>query len=135
MGPPVVYRVMLIRWHLGTKGPRAYSRNVCFALGAVDPAVSSAASDFHSAAPNTTNPTAKSLMRCSVRRRRIDFWRDQRIRVHRPDPGDDFPEIIVSLDDFTEGRHRSSYGLVLDALIALLLQVIGAKSDQAEQRV
>jgi hypothetical protein len=31
--------------------------------------------------------------------------------IHRPDPCDDLPEVIISLDGFAEGRHRPDDGL------------------------
>src|ERR1700752_4043869 len=58
-----------------------------------------------------------------------------RIRVHRADERDDFPQIIRGLDNPAEGRHRADHDLRMDAAIAGLLQSIGAERDQAEQRV
>jgi hypothetical protein len=59
----------------------------------------------------------------------------QRVGVHRADEGDDPPEVVAGLDDGAEGRHRPNHDLVLDAGVALLLQRVGAKRDEAEQRV
>ena len=38
------------------------------------------------------------------------------LTIYRPYPGDDFPEVVICLDDFPEVRHRS-----YDALGALTL--------------
>ena len=56
-------------------------------------------------------------------------------RVHRPDPGDDLPQIVVGLHDGAHRRHRPDHVLRALAAIALLLQLVGAERDQAEQRV
>ena len=59
----------------------------------------------------------------------------QRVGVHRADEGDDPPQVVAGLDDGAEGRHRPNHDLVLDAGVALFLQCVGAKRDEAEQRV
>ena len=69
------------------------------------------------------------------------WWRGRprggtgRGRVHRPDPGDDLPQIVVRFYDTAHLRHRPDHGLRSDAAIALLLQLVTSERDQAEQRV
>src|SRR5262245_39204493 len=58
-----------------------------------------------------------------------------RAGVHRPDPGDDLPQIVGGLDDAAEGRHGSNYDLLLDPLITRLAQIDRAERDQPEQGV
>ena len=53
--------------------------------------------------------------------------------IHRPDPGDDLPEVIISLDGFAEGRHRPDDGLGAFAGVALLLELDRAKRDQSKE--
>ena len=59
----------------------------------------------------------------------------------RPDPGDDFPDVILRRDDLTIGGHRPNNILGAFAHEALFLEGVpraetsGAKCDQAEQGV
>src|SRR4029079_5075500 len=59
----------------------------------------------------------------------------ERARVHRPDEGDDPPEVIAGLDDTAEDRHRSGHDFMLHAAIASFCQPVGTKRYQAEKRV
>jgi hypothetical protein len=69
-------------------------------------------------------------------RRRVGIARMfQGVRVRRAEEGDDPPKIVAGLDDTAERRHRTDHHLVLNAGVTLLLQLIGAQGDQAEQRV
>src|SRR6476660_6647304 len=61
--------------------------------------------------------------------------------IHRPDPGDDLPKVVIGLDNLAEGRHRPDYGLGALAFVAQLPERIAgtkltcAKRDEPEQRV
>src|SRR5262245_12533246 len=58
-----------------------------------------------------------------------------------PDPGDDFPDVVVRLEDLAEMRHRPDHVLRALAHEALLrkriarAQASGAEGNHAEQRV
>src|SRR5262249_17767769 len=56
-------------------------------------------------------------------------------RVHRADPGDDLPQVVVALHHAAHGRHRPNNVLGALAAIALLLQPVAAERDQAKQSV
>ena len=59
----------------------------------------------------------------------------------RPDPGDDFPDVILGVDDLTKGGHRPDDILGSFPYEALLLegvaraQASGAECDQTEQGI
>jgi hypothetical protein len=61
--------------------------------------------------------------------------------MYRPNPSDDFPNIIIGLDGFAEGRHRPDHVLGALAREPLLLKRVAwaetpcAKRDHPEQRV
>jgi hypothetical protein len=61
--------------------------------------------------------------------------------MNQPNPSDDFPDIIIGLNGFAEGRHRSDDVLGALAHEPLLLEYVawaetpGAKRDHPEQRV
>jgi hypothetical protein len=61
--------------------------------------------------------------------------------MYRPNPSDDFPNLIFGLDGFAEGRHRPDDVLGALAHEPLLLKRVawaetpGAKRDHPEQRV
>ena len=61
--------------------------------------------------------------------------------MYRPNPSDDFPDIIIGLDGFAEGRHWPDDVLGALAHVALLLECVAwaeaacAKRDHPEQRV
>jgi hypothetical protein len=63
------------------------------------------------------------------------------LAILRPDPGDDFPDVILGRDDLTIGGHRPNNILGAFAHEALLLEGVpwaetsGAECDQAEQGV
>jgi hypothetical protein len=63
------------------------------------------------------------------------------LAIYRPNPGDDFPDLSVSLDDLAEGRHWPDDIFGALAHKALLLERIAwaetarPKRDQPEQRV
>ena len=62
--------------------------------------------------------------------------RRAQLAVYRPNPGDDFPEVIIGFDGLTEGGHRPDDGLGAFAGVALPLErFAGAKRNQPEQRV
>jgi hypothetical protein len=56
------------------------------------------------------------------------------LAIHRPHPGDDLPEVIIGLDNLTEGRHRTDYVLGTLAGEALLLErAIGTQTTCAKR--
>ena len=61
--------------------------------------------------------------------------RRAQLAVYRPNPGDDFPEVIIGFDGLAERRHRPDDSLGAFAVVTLLLELDGAKRDQPEQRI
>ena len=61
--------------------------------------------------------------------------------MNRPNPSDDFPDIIIGFEGFAEGRHRPDDVLGALAHVALFLECVAwaeaacAKRDHPEQRV
>src|SRR6185295_7756757 len=74
-------------------------------------------------------PAGRPLRRCRCRRGL------ERARVHRPDEGDDPPEVIAGLDDAAKGRHWRNHDFMLHAGIASFCQSVRAERYQGEKRV
>jgi hypothetical protein len=58
------------------------------------------------------------------------------LAIYRPNPGNDFPEVIIGFDGLAEGGHRPDDGLGAFAGVTLPFErFAGAKCNQPEQRV
>jgi hypothetical protein len=58
------------------------------------------------------------------------------LAIYRPNPGDDFPEVIIGFDGLAEGGHRPDDCLGAFAGVTLPFErFAGAKCNQPEQRI
>src|SRR5262245_41256911 len=58
-----------------------------------------------------------------------------RVRVDRPDPGDDLPQIVRAFHESSERRHRPDNVLRTFTNISRLFQAVGTQGYESEQRV